>query len=222
MRVIWQTALLFVLDVHRISTYDIHAALASPKKDVCDEAMAPDLGWLQQYIEVGFFSDYKRQAWSFYIYNATSYSFLWLNSISYANLDFVREACPQAARLALLLRAEERLPMREAELPLLEYAHISSEARLNSQLSKFTDAGMELEWPLDIGAERLRRLTLKMSSLAEYTVDMVIPYCNEPLDMLLSRRTGYNDDWLLTRPPLGHVNLKLYRLECPLVVESSG
>lgn len=31
------------------------------------------------------------------------------------------QACPEAAQLALLLRAEERLPAREADLPLLDF-----------------------------------------------------------------------------------------------------
>merc|ERR1740129_567484 len=42
---------------------------------------------------------------------------------------------------------------------------------------------------------------------------MVMPYCNEPLEGLLSQSTGYETEWLATRVPLRHVNLLLYRLE---------
>jgi len=40
-----------------------------------------------------------------------------------------------------------------------------------------------------------------------------MPYCDEPLDGLLSRATGYDDEWLSTRVPLRHASLLLYRLE---------
>eukprot|EP00435_Cladocopium_sp_Y103_P057122 s1761_g19.t1 len=104
----------------------VWCTVASPdfwKADPCDATAAlEDLGWLQQYIKIGFFTDYRNQAWHYYSTNETTYAFLWLNSISYANLDFVREACPEAAQLALLLRAEERLPAREADLPLLDFS----------------------------------------------------------------------------------------------------
>lgn len=165
--------------------------------------MAGDLGWLQQYVEVGFFTDLRWQAWRYYELNETSYAFLWLNSIAFANLDFVREACPAAAQLVLLLRAEERLPVREAELPLLEYAARAAEA----------PAQMLPTWPLARGEERLKTLVLHIGAPEEYSVDMVMPYCDEPLDGLLSRSTGYDDQWLSTRVPFGHVNLILYRLE---------
>eukprot|EP00913_Durusdinium_trenchii_P026243 g24622.t1 len=112
-----------LLDLGKVDPCDGRAALE-------------DLGWLQQslgpngpngrptlvkirgvevllslkrrdrYIEIGFFTDYRNQAWHYYMTNETTYAFLWLNSISYANLDFLREACPEAAKLALLLRAE--------------------------------------------------------------------------------------------------------------------
>ncbi|CAJ1370953.1 unnamed protein product [Effrenium voratum] len=165
--------------------------------DPCDAHMVENLGWLQQYIEIGFFTDYRNQAWHYYATNETSYAFLWLNSISYANLDFLREACPAAAALALLLRAEERLPAREADLPLLELA------------LQVEPSGL---WPLKEGLERLRRLVRRMALPEEYTVDVVMPYCNEPLDGLLSKKTGYEEDWLAGPAPLRHARLILYRL----------
>ncbi|CAE7296226.1 unnamed protein product, partial [Symbiodinium pilosum] len=47
----------------------------------------------------------------------------------------------------------------------------------------------------------------------EYSVDVVMPYCNEPLDDLLSKKTGYEEDWLVSPVPLRHARLLLYRLE---------
>ncbi|CAK9029558.1 unnamed protein product, partial [Durusdinium trenchii] len=120
------------------------------KVDPCDgRAALEDLGWLQQYIEIGFFTDYRNQAWHYYMTNETTYAFLWLNSISYANLDFLREACPEAAKLALLLRAEERLPAREAELPLLDLAQVTSDA--------------SSAWPVLEGVQRVKRLAQHMA-----------------------------------------------------------
>ena len=167
--------------------------------------MDNNLGWLNQYIEVGFFTDYRRQAWRYYLHNETTYAFLWLNSISYANLYFLREACPEAALLALLIRAEERLPAREAELPLLEHAQLAAQGSAGV-------AGAS-KWPLAHGLERLRRLAAEASVPEEYSVDIVMPYCDEPLDGLLSKDMGYDEEWLLTRVPLRHVGLVLYRLE---------
>mmetsp|Transcript_40748 Transcript_40748/g.123379 ORF Transcript_40748/g.123379 Transcript_40748/m.123379 type:complete len:282 (+) Transcript_40748:2-847(+) len=40
-----------------------------------------------------------------------------------------------------------------------------------------------------------------------------MPYCDEPLSELLSKTTGYEDEWLSARIPLGHARLVLYRLE---------
>lgn len=182
-------------------------------RDPCDEHMAPDLGWLQWYIEVGFFSDYRRQAWIFYNQNETSYAFLWLNSIAYANLDFVREACPAAALLALLLRAEERLPMREGEPPLIEYAALAGDVPI----------GVRERWPLRQGLDRVRLLAERLATPGEYTVDVVMPYCDEPLHELLSTSTGYDEPWLATRVPLRHARLILYRLEmCGAAGEEDG
>lgn len=181
--------------------------MASPdfwKADPCNATAAlEDLGWLQQYIKIGFFTDYRNQAWHYYSTNETTYAFLWLNSISYANLDFLREACPEAAQLALLLRAEERLPAREAELPFLDF----SEASLTGSFS--ASSGF---WPLQRGLQRLRALAKQMAVPEEYSVDIVMPYCNEPLDGLQSKKTGYEEDWLLSPVPLRHVKLILYRL----------
>lgn len=39
------------------------------------------------------------------------------------------QACPEAAQLALLLRAEERLPAREADLPLLDFGEARTQMR---------------------------------------------------------------------------------------------
>eukprot|EP00913_Durusdinium_trenchii_P026244 g24623.t1 len=46
----------------------------------------------------------------------------------------------------------------------------------------------------------------------EYSVDVVMPYCNEPLDGLLSKKTGYDEDWLPSPVPFRHAKLILYRL----------
>jgi len=167
--------------------------------------MVSDMGWLQQYIEVGFFADFRTQARRFYERNETSYAFLWFNSIAYANLDFVREVCPEAAQLALLIRAEERLPVREADLPLLDYASISDASRAKAPALS--------AWPLAEGLVRLRGLARELAVPEEFSVDLVMPYCNEPLDGLLSRSIGYDDEWLSAHVPLSHVNLILYRLE---------
>lgn len=183
-------------------------------KDPCDETMGSDFGWLQAYIKIGFFTDFKYSAWRFYELNETSYAFLWLNSISFSNLDFVREACPEAARLALLLRAEERLPIREADHPLLEYAALSATPPA-PRASPGSSAGAVADWPWPLarGIERLRLMVTKLSMPEEYAVDVVMPYCAEPLDGLLSRKTGYDDEWLSVRVPFRHVRLILYRLQ---------
>eukprot|EP00929_Paragymnodinium_shiwhaense_P085673 TRINITY_DN46092_c0_g1_i1.p1 TRINITY_DN46092_c0_g1~~TRINITY_DN46092_c0_g1_i1.p1 ORF type:complete len:483 (-),score=58.09 TRINITY_DN46092_c0_g1_i1:1055-2419(-) len=168
----------------------------------CDKHMAHDFGWLSNYIEVGFFTDYRLQAWRFFELNETSYAFLWLNSIAFANIDFVKEVCPVAARLALLIRAEERLPMRESEASLLDYA----------TFAEFGPSFAEASWPLGKGLRRLQLLQHDLAVASEYSVDVVMPYCDEPLDELLSKSVGYEDEWLAGRVPFGHVNLLLYRL----------
>mmetsp|Transcript_15843 Transcript_15843/g.37387 ORF Transcript_15843/g.37387 Transcript_15843/m.37387 type:complete len:431 (+) Transcript_15843:99-1391(+) len=174
------------------------------KADPCDAHMLEDLGWLQQYIKVGFFTDYRNLAWHYYATNETTYAFLWLNSISYANLDFLRQACPQAAQLALLLRAEERLPSREADAPLLDFGTLAVGQVLSREVRE--------TWPIDHGLVRLTRLAQAMLVPEEYSVDVVMPYCNEPLNELLSKKTGYEDEWLASAVPLRHARLILYRL----------
>lgn len=178
------------------------AATAAVVADPCDRHMLNDLGWLQQYVRVGFFTDYKMQAWWYYKQNETTYAFLWLNSIAYANLEFVKEACPPAAMLALLLRAEERLPVRDADEALLDFAALAASA----------EPVLRSSWPIAEGLSRLKGLAAPLTLPEEYTVDVIMPYCNEPLDGLLSKRTGYDTEWLATRVPLQHVNLVLYRL----------
>ena len=156
--------------------------------------MDRELGWLDQYVKVGYFTDYRRQTRNYFATNETNYAFLWLNSITFANLDFVKEACPEAALLALLIRSEERLPMREAEPSLLDYATFAP------------STGAIKGWPLAEGLSRLQDLTSRLVEPEEYSVDIVMPYCDEPLDGLLSRRTGYDDEWLSARAPFRHVN----------------
>lgn len=180
-------------------------------RDPCDDNMAPDLGWLQSYLQIGFFSDFRNQAWRFYLRNETTYAFLWLNSIAYANLEFVREACLEAARLVLLLRAEERLPVREAGPALLELASLEEQAR--GQAIDLPLMGQRANWPSRVGIQRLQQLTARMEQPEEPSVDVVMPYCDEPLDGLLSRTTGYDDEWLSARVPLRHLGLVLYRLQ---------
>jgi len=193
-------------------------AITDDWRDPCDEHMAPDLGWLQRYVQVGFFTDYRRLAWRYYAYNETSYAFLWLNSIAFGNLEFLHEACPEAARLALLLRAEERLPMRESELPLLEYALHAGKVTGLQALTRVT------AWPLSLGVERLQRMAAAMGVPQEFSVDVVMAYCDEPLDGLLSRTTGYDHEWLAAHVPLQQARLILYRLETcvPPGIASSG
>ncbi|CAE7319659.1 unnamed protein product, partial [Symbiodinium microadriaticum] len=179
--------------------------------DPCDQHMGEDLGWLQQYIRVGFFTDYRNLAWHYYATNETTYAFLWLNSISYANLDFLREACPEAAFTALLLRAEERLPSREADLPLLELAGLQD-----------PQPAARARWPIDLGLSRMRALSAAMAVPEEYSVDVVMPYCDEPLDDLLSKKTGYEEEWLLSPVPLRHARLLLYRLHACIGEEDAA
>lgn len=190
--------------------------LQSPiDKDPCDLRMAPHLGWLQSYLKVGFFTDFRMRSWIFFLQNETSYAWLWLNSIAYANMDFVKETCPEAARLAFLIRAEERLPTRESEDALLEYAVLSAANR----------GGVDdTLWPTDYAVHRLKLMAAALSTPEEYSVDVVMPYCNEPLDGLLSKAVGYEEEWLSTTVPMRHARLLLYRLEdCfPAGVTSEG
>eukprot|EP00435_Cladocopium_sp_Y103_P070500 s285_g35.t1 len=57
-----------------------------------------------------------------------------------------------------------------------------------------------------------RGQTCQGRAQGEYSVDIVMPYCNEPLDGLQSKKTGYEENWLLSPVPLRHVKLILYRL----------
>ena len=59
----------------------------------------------------------------YYVKNETSMPFLWLNTITFSNKDFVARLCPEAFLQALILRTEERLPLHESTEPLLEMSH---------------------------------------------------------------------------------------------------
>ncbi|CAK0905265.1 unnamed protein product [Prorocentrum cordatum] len=113
------------------------------------------------------------------------------------SVDFVREACPEAAYMALLIRAEERLPARGADRPLLEFAALGGD---------FAGAASRLRsaaWPLAQGVGRLQRMAETLEVPEEYSTEFVMPYCDEPLD---------EEHWFHPQLPLRHVGLVLYRL----------
>lgn len=173
--------------------------------DPCDVALPQDPEKLSPFVSIhtGFFTDFRIWTWNYYVFNATPYEFLWLNSFAFSNMELLQHGCPAAALQALLIRAEERWPMLESGHALAEYALLYQGIPADIR----DDATSR--WPLNEALVRLRQLNMQAPPVAEmkpHTVDMVIAYCDESLDELVAVSLEHN-------VPLHGVNLVLYSPE---------
>jgi len=129
-------------------------------------ASPENLGPLGEMLHTGFFADLRFYSWLFYEYNMTPVVFLWLNSIAYANADFVKEVCPPAFIQIQLIRAEERLPMMEQSLALIEIARMP-----------LPPAEIMHLWPIQQGLDRIEGLIKKVTMKAHRaSVGLVMPF----------------------------------------------
>ncbi|CAD7923421.1 unnamed protein product [Amoebophrya sp. A120] len=175
------------------------------QKDDCDirvGAGVKDLGPIGPYIDIGFFTDYKLQAWMYYFHNVTTISFLWLNTIAFANKEYILQVCPEAYMLAMILRSEERLPFQEAtdsvlDLSFLFMSLLNVAARMdNNEMERQKLPPLinfeQTTWPVQVGLERLQKMNAdyRLMKTQVPTVGLVLPYCQEDLSALLSSMVG--------------------------------
>ncbi|CAD7956023.1 unnamed protein product, partial [Amoebophrya sp. A25] len=182
-------------------------------KDACDDRLVDpsSLGPIAPYIDIGFFTDYKLQSWMYYYKRTTTISFLWLNTIAFANREYILNVCPEAYLLTLILRTEERLPLMEVGESLMDFAFLlmtlsSSPGALagadNHAAAKEQQAALKIDfhttdWPIQLGLERVHKMNRELYHIVKTqvpSVGLVIPYCGEDLSLLLASVAGERID----------------------------